>query len=74
MEIAMSNEFNSREPVYHENDPKRRIISCPGGTWMAQKHSGDKGSKTWDPWRPFQPATSFERAFKRLYGAAEAMG
>lgn len=53
-----------RLPIYADN--KHRVVYIPGGLWQAQKYSGQKGTKTFDPWTPLYRSTDFAIAKRQI--------
>jgi hypothetical protein len=62
----MMSEPDNRSPIYGEKNRQIRVVSFPYGQWQCQRHGDDKGSRTYDPWRPLQEPTTFENAFGKL--------
>ena len=60
----------NRKPIYHPRNDKLRIISCPGGLWVAQKLTGKTGSKTVDPWEALHVPTTKEEALQQCQAKA----
>jgi len=56
----------NRKPIYHKDDSKYRIASCPGGQWQFQRHDGTKGSPHSDPWKGVMRVTSYAIARRQL--------
>lgn len=59
-----------RRTAQYTTDKQYRIISVAGGDWRLQHYTGEKGTRTFDPWRNMGPPADFA-AIKGLMGARE---
>lgn len=55
-----------RHPQYAQGNDAYRITSGPNETWRLEKFSQRDGTKTFDPWEPQGPWTTFALAYRRL--------
>jgi len=61
----------NRKPIYHETNPRFRVISVPNGQWQAQRRLDVPSSNTVDPWANIGGPDPIDVAQARMQAAAE---